>query len=173
MPGIRLFRGLLGLEETAIEGVTGEEDGSLVFHVRPMAGRRGRCGRCRRRCPRYDAGRRRRWRTLDHGVAMAFLEGDAPRVRCRTHGVVVAHVPWAAHGAGHTHTFDQQVAWLVVRTSKSAVTELMRIAWRTVGAIIDRVWARIQAEHGGRAAGLTGCAGSGSTSSPTGAAGCT
>ncbi|CUR58242.1 transposase [metagenome] len=72
---------------------------------------------------------------------MTFLEADAPRVRCRVHGVVVAHVPWAGHGAGHTHTFDQQIAWLVVRTSKSAVVELMRIAWRTVGAIITRYWA--------------------------------
>jgi transposase len=82
---------------------------------------------------------------------MAFLEADAPRVRCREHGVVVTHVPWAAHDAGHTHVFDQHVAWLVVRTSKSAVTELMRIAWRTVGAIAARVWARVEAEHGGPA----------------------
>lgn len=150
MAGVSLWRGLLGLERTAIESVTKDQDGSVVFHVRPMARQRGRCGRCRRRCPGYDSGSgRRRWRTLDHGIAMAFLEADAPRVRCATHGVVVAHVPWAAHGAGHTLTFDQQVAWLVVRTSKAAVTELMRIAWRTVGAIIDRVWARLDAEHGG------------------------
>lgn len=54
--------------------------------------------------------------------------------------MVVAHVPWATHGAGHTHTFDAQVAWLVTRTSKTAATELMRVAWRTVGAIIARVW---------------------------------
>jgi transposase len=37
--------------------------------------------------------------------------------------------------------FDQQVAWLATQCSKTAVTELMRIAWRTVGAIIARVWA--------------------------------
>jgi len=148
--GIRLFRGLLGLEHTAIENVTADPDGSVVFHVRPMARQRGRCGRCRRRCPGYDAGTaRRRWRTLDHGVAMAFLEADAPRVRCPEHGVVVAHVPWAAHRAGHTTSFDQQVAWLAVRTSKSAAMELMRIAWRTVRAIVDRVWARIDAAQGG------------------------
>ena len=29
------------------------------------------------------------------------------------------HVPWAAHDAGHTHTFDQQAAWLAGRTSKT------------------------------------------------------
>ena len=81
---LSLLRGALGLEETAIENVTKDPDGSVVFHVRPMARQRGRCGRCRRRSPRYDPGAgRRRWRTLDHGVAMAFLEADAPRVRCR------------------------------------------------------------------------------------------
>jgi len=53
--------------------------------------------------------------------------------------VVVAAVPWARHGAGHTRFFDDQVAWLAVTCSKSAVMALMRIAWRTVGAIITRV----------------------------------
>ena len=74
-----------------------------------------------------------------------FVEADAPRVRCAEHGVVVAHVPWARHGAGHTLAFDETVAWLVTQCSKSAVTELMRIAWRTVGAIIARVWADVEA----------------------------
>jgi transposase len=79
---------------------------------------------------------------------MTFLEADAPRVRCRSHGVVVAHVPWAEHGAGHTHTFDAQVAWLATRTSKAATTQLMRIAWRTVGAVIARVWDAAEAAAG-------------------------
>jgi len=52
----------------------------------------------------------------------------------------VRQVPWARHGAGHTRTFDQQVAWLATCCSKKAITELMRIAWRTVGSIIARVW---------------------------------
>ena len=59
--------------------------------------------------------------------------------RCPAHGVVVAAVPWARHGAGHTRFFDDQVAWLAVTCSKSTVMALMRIAWRTVGAIITRV----------------------------------
>ena len=69
----------------------------------------------------------------------AVLEADAPRVHCPEHGVVVAALPWARHGAGHTRFFDDQVAWLAVTCSKSAVMELMRIAWRTVGAIVTRV----------------------------------
>ena len=68
-----------------------------------------------------------------------FIEAEAPRVACPDHGVTVAAVPWARHGAGHTRAFDDQVAWLVTHCSKSAVVELMRIAWRTVGAIAARV----------------------------------
>jgi len=49
-------------------------------------------------------------------------------------------VPWARHHAGHTLAFDDTVAWLAVACSKTAVCELMRIAWRTVGAIVTRVW---------------------------------
>jgi transposase len=151
--GVSLWRGLVGNENTAIENVVWDRSGAeevLVVHVRPVARQRSRCGVCRRRCPGYDAGAgRRRWRTLDQGTTKAFLEADAPRVRCREHGVVVAHVPWAHHRAGHTHLFDQQVAWLAVRTSKAAATELMRIVWRTAGAILERVWAHAEAtaEH--------------------------
>jgi transposase len=66
-------------------------------------------------------------------------------VRCRDHGVTVASVPWARHGAGHTRDFDDLAAWLAVRTSKSAVMELLRVAWRTVGAIVARVNADVDA----------------------------
>jgi transposase len=48
-------------------------------------------------------------------------------------------VPWARHTSRFTRAFEDQTAWLAVNTSKSAVAELMRIAWRTVGAICERV----------------------------------
>ena len=73
------------------------------------------------------------------------LQSDAPRVKCPTHGPTVAQVPWARHGVGHTRHFDDQVAWLVTHTSKSAVAELMRVSWRSVGAIITRVVADARA----------------------------
>lgn len=146
MRDVSLWSALLGIENAVIEDVVFDEAASrLTVSARPTARRRGRCGRCRRPAPGYDAGRgRRRWRVLDLGTVQAFIEADAPRVRCRDHGVVVAHVPWARHGAGSTHAFEQQVAWLATQTSKSAVTELMRVAWRTVGAIVARVWADIE-----------------------------
>jgi len=137
----------LGVEQAVVEGVEYDEDERvLVARVRPARRAVGRCGLCLARARRYDGGHgRRRWRTLDVGVVRAVLEAEAPRVSCRRHGVVVAHVPWARHGAGHTRAFDEQVAWLAVRTSRTAVTELMRVAWRTVGAIIARVGAELDA----------------------------
>jgi transposase len=60
-------------------------------------------------------------------------------VNCKRHGVVVAAVPWARHDSSFTRSFEDQVAWLAVQTSKTAVSALMRIAWRTVGWICERV----------------------------------
>jgi transposase len=59
--------------------------------------------------------------------------------------VVVAAVPWARHDAGFTRSFDDQAAWLAVHTSKAAIGQLMRIAWRTVGRICERVRAEAKA----------------------------
>jgi transposase len=130
-----------GLARTVVEGVhVDDTDGSIVVSARPNARARGGCGRCHRRSPRYDRGDgRRRWRALDAGTTKVFIEADAPRVRCRTHGPTVAAVPWARHGVGHTRDFDDLAAWLAVRTSKSATCELLRVAWRTIGAIVTRV----------------------------------
>jgi transposase len=142
----RIWRQLLGLcEGTALEGIEWDEDARAVLaHVRPKARWKQRCGLCGRRSSGYDAGDgRRRWRGLDLGVVKVFVEADAPRVRCRRHGVVVARVPWARHGARQTRAFEDTVAWLATQCSKTAVTALMRIAWRTVGSIIVRVVAEI------------------------------
>ena len=156
MRDVSLWRSLLGVEKAVVlERVEFDEDAQvLVAHVRPSARQRGRCGVCGRRSPGYDAGPgRRRWRALDLGTIRAEMEAHSPRVRCRDHGVVVAAVPWARHSTGHTYAFDDQVAWLATQSSKSTVTELMRIAWRTVGSIITRVWADVEASHD-RFAGL-------------------
>jgi len=85
--GVRVRARLLGLEKTVVEAV--EEDGAIVISVRPAFSQRDRCPHCRRRCPGYDLGEgRRRWRALDLGTTLCFLEADAPRVSCKQHGVV-------------------------------------------------------------------------------------
>jgi transposase len=151
---------LLGVEQhVVVEGVELEvSDGGqvvLVASVRPVRRRASRCGRCRRRCPGYDRGEgRRRWRGLDLGTTRVFLEADAPRVRCREHGVVVAAVPWARHDSAFTAAFEEQAAWLAAHATASTVAELMRSSWRAVTRMIARVVAEARGKVD-RLAGLT------------------
>ena len=141
MQNNRVWQRACGLTRTVVEGVRFDNTAdAIVVSVRPDARARGRCGRCGRRSPGYDQGGGwRRWRGLDAGTTKVFIEAEARRVQCRTHGQTVAQVPWARHGVGHTRDFDAMAAWLTVRTSKSATCQLLRVAWRTIGSIITRV----------------------------------
>jgi transposase len=137
----RVWKKLLGLQAAVIEDALIEQE-TLVVKVHPKARERSRCPHCRRRCAGYDRGDgARRWRALDFGTTLVYLEASAPRVSCRKHGVIVAAVPWARHGSSFTVAFEDTAAWLAVHTSKKAVAELMRINWRTVGWICERVMA--------------------------------
>ena len=130
---------LLGVERAVVEDVRVERE-AIVMSVRPKSRERHRCGVCGRRCPREDSGEgRRRWRALDLGTTFAYLEADAPRVCCKRHRVVVAAVPWARHDSRFTVAFEDQVGWLAVNASKRAVSQLMRVTWRTVGKVCERV----------------------------------
>jgi transposase len=151
--GARVWARLVGLDRVVVEDVEFDEDVErvdverVVVHVRPKAKQRRRCGICGRRSSGYDRGEgRRRWRALNLGTVQAFVEAGAPRVFCRDHGVVVAAVPWARHGARFTRGFEDTVAWLATACAKTTITELLQITWRTVGAIIARVCAEIDAQ---------------------------
>jgi len=134
-----VWKMLLGIERAVIEDVR-VELGAIVVSVRPKSREKHRCGVCGRRCPREDAGDgRRRWRALDLGTTFAYLEADAPRVYCKRHRIVVAQVPWARHDSRFTIPFEDQVCWLAVNATRKAVSELMRVTWRTVGNICKRV----------------------------------
>lgn len=146
-----------GIERTVVEQVHVHPiEPVVVVSVRADRRweRRPRCGVCTGRAPLYDRGRRRRWRSLDHGVLKVFLEAELPRVACREHGVVIAAVPWARHGAGHTRAFDEVVAWFALATPKSVIGMLLRINWHTVGAILARVMPERDREGGDRLDGI-------------------
>jgi transposase len=156
--GVSVWKVLLGVERhVVVEGVDLEvTDGGefvVVASVRPVRRWVSRCGRCQRRCPGYDRGDgRRRWRGLDLGATRVFLEADAPRVRCRDHGVVVAAVPWARHDSPFTAAFEDQCAWLAAHATATTVAQLMRSSWRAV----TRMVARVVAEARGRLDRLAG-----------------
>jgi transposase len=142
---VSVWRRVLGVEEaTVVEDVSVVDDDRgepvIVARVRARRSAKPRCGRCGRVSPRFDRGEgSRRWRALDLGTVRCYLEADAPRVTCVDHGVTVAQVPWARHGAGHTRDFDTTVAWMAVAMAKTTVCALLRIGWATVGSIVNRV----------------------------------
>lgn len=137
-----LLRSLLGLEGTRVLEVNFDEEG-LVVDVAPTW-RRGRCSECGQSCPGYDRGRGRRWRHLDLAGMMLHLRYDTRRVDCPRCGVKVEQVPWAEASSWFTRPFEDHVGYLAQRCDKTTVSDMMRVAWETVGSIIQRVVARRQ-----------------------------
>lgn len=79
------------------------------------------------------------WRHLDLGGTALVLKMLRRRLRCPEHGVVAQAVPFARPNSRFTRDFEDLVAWLVTRTDKTSVSAFARVAWRTVGAICERV----------------------------------
>ncbi len=79
------------------------------------------------------------WRSLDLGAWKVIVTARLRRLDCPEHGVLVEQVPFARHRARFTRDFEHLVAWCASKTDKTAVCRLLRIAWPTVGAIVDRV----------------------------------
>lgn len=79
------------------------------------------------------------WRHLDTSGRPLVLTMLRRRLVCPEHGVVVQAVPFARPGARFTRDFEDLIAWLVTRADKTTVAVFARIAWRTVGAICQRV----------------------------------
>jgi transposase len=65
------------------------------------------------------------------------------RLACPVHGVVTEGVPFVRPGARFTSDFEDLVVWLVTRSDKSTVSTFARVAWRTVGAMCQRVSADV------------------------------
>jgi transposase len=58
--------------------------------------------------------------------------------------VTVELLPWAEPQSWFTYEFEQHVGYLAQRTDKTTLSTMMRIAWSTVGSIIERVVARLR-----------------------------
>lgn len=136
MRATTVARGLLGFTRVQIHSLR-FDDAGLVVKVSVRG--RSRCSQCGRKCPRYDRLEPRRWRHLDFGAALVYLESPLWRVQCAHCGVVVEQVSWAGAGARHTYAFEELVAWLAQRCDKTTIETMLRVSWRTVGALIERV----------------------------------
>lgn len=135
-----ILKKALNVKHTAIDDVTFSADDAIIIRVHPTKGEQCRCGKCRRKAPRYDVGRGLRyWRACDWSTHKVFLEAESYRVNCPEHGIVAAAVPWARHDSAFTYEFEHLTAWIAMNCSRKVVAQFMRISWNTVGPIVSRV----------------------------------
>ncbi len=81
----------------------------------------------------------KRWRHLDLGGVRCVIECKLRRLYCPGCGDLPEAVEWARGGSRYTRDFEDLTAWLAQQMSQTKVTRLMRIAWETVGNILQRV----------------------------------
>jgi transposase len=141
MRATSILRVLLDLKHVLVEDVAFDEE-SVVIAVRSTK-TKPRCGGCYRGCDRVYDRRERFWRHLDFAGMQVWLRYSIRRVDCAWCGVTTELVPWAEPDSGFTRDFEEQAAFLAQRSDKTTVSSLMRVSWRTVGRIIERVVARI------------------------------
>ena len=153
MRATTLLRILLSIQHLVVRRFYFDPRG-LVVEVAPRR-RSIRCGECGARVRRVKDRRVRRWRHLDLAGMMVHLEYAIRRVHCERCGTVKTEaVSWAAPGSGFTHAFEERAAYFAQQCSKTAVSEILRVTWRTVGRIIQRVVARDMESKGDPLDGL-------------------
>jgi transposase len=97
------------------------------------------CSGCGARGLKIKDHRVTRWRHLDVGGVRCVIECRLRRLYCAGCGDLPEMVEWARGGARYTRDFDDLTGWLAQQMSQTQVTRLMRIAWETVGNILERV----------------------------------
>lgn len=135
-----VFNKLLSLQGAWVRGVRFGAEGIEVKVAR--RGRQHRCPHCRFSTGASYDGHEGRWRHVALGKWRVVIVAEVRRLECPRHGVVSEAVPWAAPGARFTLDFEELTAWLTREMNKTAVTKLLRVTWRTVGRIIERVVGR-------------------------------
>ena len=133
------FNRLLRLSGAAVIDVSFSGEGVIVT-VRLRRGRRvcSRCGQTGRHLHVHDR-RLKRWRHLDLGSTRCFVECELRRVWCPDCGAQFEAVGWARPGSRYTRDFEDVTAWLAQQMAKTPIAGLLRVAWDTVGRIVERV----------------------------------
>jgi transposase len=133
------FNRMLRLPGASVTGVEFGPEGVLV-RVR-LRRRRRVCSSCGQvgRLTIHDR-RVKRWRHLDLGASRCIIECELRRLWCRDcGGPRLEPVPWARPGAPYTRDFEDVVAFLAQQMAKTPIARLLRVAWDSVGQIVERV----------------------------------
>jgi transposase len=142
MRATTLLRTLLALKQTRVTGFEFTPFG-VEIDVEPRT-RVPYCSACLRRARHVYDHRPRTWRHLDFGGMEVTLRYRQRRVDCRRcDGVHTELVPWAEPDSRFTRDFEDQAAYLAQAVDRTTASKTLRVAWRTIGQIVERVVARL------------------------------
>jgi transposase len=99
---------------------------------------RFRCPECGVVLPLYDHVPLRRWRHLDHGSWLTWLQARVPRVGCLLHGIRQVAVPWALPGGRCTVAFEKHAIDTLLETDVLGASRLLRISWHEAWGFLER-----------------------------------
>ncbi len=139
-----LYRHILGLESpwSVAEVKLDTENQQINIYVDHPRGTNFRCPECDSECneplPCYDHAPQRQWRHLDSCQFQTILHAKPPRVKCPTHGVKQANVPWAEKGSRFTIFFERFAIDVLL------ATQTVRGAMSILGTKWDQTWNILQ-----------------------------
>lgn len=128
----------------------------LHIHLRPIKRYQNRCPICGQKCSGYDykCNQDSWWRAANLNGIPVYLFYRRHRIECPEHGVHSEWLPWEDGSSRFTESFNNEVTWMALEMSKSAVSVLMGINWRTVGNCIKTAHDRIEPDITERLRGL-------------------
>ncbi len=142
MRATTLLRKLLALKQTRVTGFEFTDFG-IEVDIAPTT-RVPYCSACSLRARHVYDHRPRTWRHLDCAGMEVTLRYRQRRVDCRHCLEVHAElVPWAESTSRFTRDFEDQAAYFAQVMDRTTVSKTLRVAWRTIGRIVERVVARL------------------------------
>ena len=140
MRDIDLFTKLLVLERPwSVERIhLDAESNTLDVFLHHRRNARFQCPECGVILPLYDLIPPRRWRHLDHGSWMTWLQARIPRVSCLLHGIRQVRVPWALPGARFSLAFERHAIATLLEADVLGASRLLRISWDEAWGIMER-----------------------------------
>ena len=118
----------------------------LHIHARPYKRDVRKCPVCGRKCPGYDRKNDHevRWRAPNLNGVPVFITYSPERIKCPEHGVKTEWIPWADGDTRYTPDFNNEVTWLMLNCTRTAVAEYYGLNWRTVGTCITAAHNRLE-----------------------------
>jgi len=106
--------------------------------LRHRSNARFRCPECGVVLPLYDHIPLRRWRHLDHGSWLTWLQARIPRVSCLFHGIRQVGVPWALPRSRFSLAFEKHAIDTLLEADVLGASRLLRISWDEAWGFMER-----------------------------------